>query len=256
MNLFGVQRLLVTKLSLANAIFEESSTALSFDTVRWSLLINVFGANNRLTEDYIRVRSDAQACLISGLVREPGVSEFTQRTILDIQEHTPNLVSFSESIVDQSQWERAADAILQVANVHGKAASLAVEVNLFALIRNFVGNTALPSLVGTEFLDVYPKALDDLWDLDGGFNYLTLGLPRWFPIPSLTKAHIARRNLLQGIGSFQEAIDKVAAGEEPHQPWVEMRDVGHIMRERSSTWRAHGTPSKVKVPFDLSLLWS
>jgi len=251
-----VQHLLATKLSLINVIFEDSSTSLTFDTVRWSLLINVFGANRRLKGDYMRAYSDAQACLINGLWLEPGVSEFARKTMLGVQEHTPNLISFTESIVDQSQWERAADANLQVANVCSRAGSLAVEVNLFSLIRNFMGNVALPSLVGTEFLDVYPKALDDLWDLDGGFNYLTLGLPRWFPIPSLTKAHIARRNLLEGIGSFHGAIDKVAAGEEPHQPWVEVRDVEHIMRERSSAWRAHGTPSKVKGPYDLSLLWA
>lgn len=251
-----MQHLLATKFPLINVIFEDSSTPLTFDIVRWSLLINVFGANKRLKDDYGRACSDAQACLINGLLLEPGVSEFTRKTMLGIQEHTPNLVSFSESIVDQSQWERAADANLQVADVRSIAGPLAVEVNLFSLIRNFVGNVALPSLVGTEFLDVYPRALDDLWDLDGGFNYLTLGLPRWFPIPSLTKAHIARRNLLEGISSFHEAIDKVAAGEEPHQPWVEVRDVGHIMRERSSVWRAHGTPSKLKAPFDLSLLWA
>lgn len=251
-----MQHLLATKLSLINVIFEESSKPLSFDTVRWSLLINVFGANKRLKDDYVRACTDAQACLINGLLLEPGVSEFTRKTILGVQEHTPNLVSFSESIVDQSQWERAADANLRGANVRSRAGSLAVEVNLFSLIRNFVGNIALPSLVGTEFLDIYPKALDDLWDLDGGFSYLTLGLPRWFPIPSLTKAHIARRNLLEGIVSFHGAIDKVAAGQEPHQPWVEVRDVGHIIKERSSVWRAHGTPSTVKAPFDLSLLWA
>ena len=254
--MFGVQHLLTTKFSLMNVIFEEPSTPLTVDNVRWSLLVNVFGANKRLKGDYMRALSDAQACLTSGLLLEPGVSNLVRKTIRGVQEHTPNLVSFSESAVDQSQWERAADANLQVANDRSKPGSLAVEVNLFSLTRNFVGNVALPSLVGTEFLDVYPKALDDLWDLDDGFNYLTLGLPRWFPIPSLTKAHIARRNLLQGLRSFHGAIDNVAADEEPLPPWIEVRDVGHIMRERSLAWRTHRTPSMVKAPSDLSLLWA
>lgn len=204
----------------------------------------------------MRVRNDAQACVMNGFLLDPGVSESTRKIVRGICEHTPNLVSFSESLVDQSQWERAADAELHVAKQPSKAEASVMEVDLFALIRNFVGSVALPSIVGTEFLEVYPKVLDDLCDLDDGFKYLAFGLPRWLPIPPLTKAHIARRNLLKGLNSFQEAIERVAAGEEPHQPWVEVRDIGPVMQERSSTWRAHGTASDVKAPFDLSLLWA
>lgn len=251
-----MQHYLIFNPSLLSTIFEQSSTAFTFDNVRWSLLVNVFGANKDLKEDYTRVSDDAHACLTRRLLLEPAASEIANQTILRIQENAPNLVSFSESIVDQCQWERAANTSLHLAKSSSRENSLSVEVNFFALIRNFVGSVSLPSLVGTEFLDVYPKALDDLWDLDGGFKYLTLGLPRWFPIPSMAKAHIARRNLHQGLASFQEAIDNIAADKAAQQPWIELSDVGAIMKERSSIWRAHGTSSQVKAPFDLGLLWA
>ena len=71
-----------------------------------------------------------------------------------------------------------------------------------------------------------------------GFKYLVLGLPRWLPIPSLTKAHIARRRLLDAISSLQGALDHTAAGNEPNQPWRDLSDVGAILRKRNVIWNA------------------
>lgn len=156
--------------------------------------------------------------------------------IRGIQEHGPNLVSFSDSIVDQNTWERAAAPINLTDSITGDASS--VEVNLFALIRNFVGNVALPSLVGTEFLENHPETLEDIQDLEEGFKYLVLGLPRWLPIPSLTKAHIARRRLLDAIRSLHRALDHIAVGNEPNQPWRDLSDVGAILKGRHAIWNA------------------
>ena len=157
-------------------------------------------------------------------------------TVRGIQEHGPNLVSFSGSIVDQNPWERAATAIVQTGSIAGDASS--VEVSLFALIRTFVGNVVLPSLVGREFLEIYPEVLNDIQDLEGGFKYLVLGLPRWLPIPSLTKAHIARRRLLDAIDSLHEALDQLVAGLDPNMPWRDLSDVGAMLKGRHAIWNA------------------
>lgn len=238
---------------MINAIFNGHNAALSFDSVRLSLLANVFGARTRSEKADLSARSDAQACLLNGLSSGQAASRIIHKTVIAIQEHTPSLVSFSESIVDQSYWERTACPVLRPASSPGPSA---VEVSLFPLIRKFVGHVALPSLMGTEFLEVYPAALDDLWDLDSGFKYLALGLPRWLPVPSLTKAHIARRNLLQAMDSFHRAMNQVSAGDGPHQPWTDLGDVDQIVRARSAVWQAHVTPQVVQGPCDLSLLWA
>ena len=153
-----------------------------------------------------------------------------------IQEQGPNLVSFSDSIVDQNPWERTATPINHTDSLTGDASS--IEINLFALIRTFVGNVALPSVVGREFLENYPDFFKDIQDLEEGFKYLIPGLPRWLPIPSLTKAHIARRRLLDAIRSLHRALDYVAASNEPNQPWRDLDDVGAILKERHAIWTA------------------
>ena len=168
-------------------------------------------------------------------------------TAQGIHEQVPNLVSFSESIVDQNPWERSAYAVLHTS---------AVEVSLFTLIRNFVGHISLPPLFGTEFLEAYPNTLDDLWDLEGGYRWLMFDMPRWLGIPALTRAHIARRRLLDTMRSLEKSMDLVAEDKEPRKPWRDLSDVGIILHKRSRVWRANGTPQEVRGTSNLNLLWA
>ncbi|CAD6572719.1 MAG: Cholesterol 7-alpha-monooxygenase [Alectoria sarmentosa] len=238
--------------SLIRPIFESYSAAISFDSVRWFLLVNVFGANKRHEQEHSRAHGDAHALLHQ---LSPGPSEMLRTTVRGIQEQGPNLVSFSDSIVDQNPWERAATPIIHhhTGRITGDASS--VEVSLFALIRTFVGSLLVPSLVGREFLENYPEALEDIQDLDDGLKYLVLGLPRWLPIPSLSKAHIARRRLLDAIRSLHGSLDQTAAGNEPNQPWRDLSDVGAVLKGRHAIWNAYGTPRDIRASSDLSLLW-
>jgi hypothetical protein len=82
------------------------------------------------------------------LMREPFLSNAMAMTIRHIEEHTPNLVSFAGSVVDQAVWERAAH--LEV--VPGSAPT--VEASLFPLVRNFVGDLASKVLMGRDFMNV------------------------------------------------------------------------------------------------------
>lgn len=166
--------------------------------------------------------------------------------IRGIQGHTPELVSFSTSIVDQNIWERTASPIIHTS---------AVEINLFTLIKNFVGHVSLPSLVGTDFLEAYPTTLDDLWDLDGGFKWLILGVNRLLGIPSLTRAHIARRRLLHALHTFHAALDRVHAGHEPDEPFRQLSDVGRLLETSRWLWRSNSLRD-VDGLYDLSLLWA
>ena len=193
--------------------------------------------------------------MADSLMKPSRSSGFVRQIASMIEERAPNLVSFSESMIDQSAWERPADPRV-VGSSLDRPASLVVEVGLFSLIENFTGHIAMSALAGTEFLEVYPSALDDMWSFDAGSTYLSLGLPRWLGIPSLTRAHIARRKLLMNVKSFQQALDSVTAGAEPEQPWRELADVSDLLLERNAVWRKHGTSLAVRAPSDLSLLWA
>ena len=247
--LFGSKYNILWTPASFNAIFKTPSDAISSVEARWSLLRNVFGAGTKCEKDYLRIHKFARAAVQNGLYSPTATpsSLMMQTTLRGIQEHAPSLVSFSDSVVDQNLWERTA---------YPATRGSAVEISLSTLIRNFIGHVSLPSLVGSEFLEIYPTTLDDLWHLDGGFKWLALGVPRWLGIPALTRAHIGRRRLLDAVRSFHQALDCVEDDDPPNRPWRDPSDAGRILKERRWAYRSRGTPQEVIGPLDLSLLWA
>ena len=165
----------------------------------------------------------------------------------NVQSQAPNLVSFSAGMVDQNLWER----LSHTSTIDDET----VETEFFTLIQRFTAYFALTALLGTDFMVVYPGILEDLADLDKGMKYLMLGMPRWFPIPSLTKASAARRRLDNAIDAFHRALDKAAVGEEPEEPWRDLSDVSDLIKRRSTLYREHSAPPGLKGPLDLHLIW-
>jgi hypothetical protein len=85
---------------------------------------------------------------LHGLMREPFLSNAIAVTVRALEKRTPNLVLFAGSWVDQTMWERAAHAEVVPSSVP------TVEVSLFPLIRNFVGDLACEVLMGRDFMEV------------------------------------------------------------------------------------------------------
>ena len=209
-------------------------------TLQWFSLCRVFGADRKYEQLFLDAQQDLKP---DSTQSQTLLGSMLQNTQL----HLPNLVTFSHGAIDQNIWERSSTAKLVGAG--------AVTVDLFALIRAFVGHMTFPSLLGSEFLDVYPGVFEDLYEFDKSLKYLLVGLPRWFPIQSLAKASIARHRLDNAIDSFHRALDKAAVGEMPGPPWRDLSDVSQVMRTRSAVWRKHNLPPAVRGPLDLQLLW-
>ena len=172
------------------------------------------------------------------------------------QEEAPGLVSSSQSIVDQNPWERSANPEIAHGDTRLKGKPQAVEADMFALVRNFVGYVTTSSLAGTNFQEVQPHFLENLWSLEIKWRYMLLGLPRWLPIPGLPKAYIARRELYHNISSFHRAMNNYAAGEALESGWSDLEDASALLKSRNAVWTAHRTPANVKASADLSLLWA
>ena len=195
----------ITNRALLEQLNQKPEGVLDAASAEWSFLCTVFGADPRYKHAFLEFRKELR---ISSTSDPTLLCDLARR--IDLQ--VPHLISFSEGVVDQTLWERAGNAEF----IHNEA----VDVDLHSLTRAFVGHSTLPSLLGSEFLDVYPGILDDLRDLDDSLKYLLLGLPRWFPLPSLAKANIARHRLDNAIDSFHEALDKSANGDEVVLPWL------------------------------------
>lgn len=248
LRILGRSWTVVTHGALLQQINRQPNDTLESKSAQWWLLCRVFGAAKEFKQAFLDAKQDLHESLSLSDPHQPELPTLLRAIIQRIQSQVPNLVSFSEGLVDQNPWERSGRAEL----VQNEVA----EVELFALIRAAVGHTTLPSLLGTEFLDVYPGVFDDLRDLDDSLKYLLLGLPRWFPIPSLVRANVARRRLDNAIDSFHKALDKAAIGSKLDPPWYDMSDVSQEMKARCTIWRKHDLPPAVKGPLDLQMLWA
>lgn len=230
--------------SLAKAVFQQPEDVVDSAPVTWSLLCRAFGANRKQQPKFLDINKSLQASCSQSTLQEA----LSKTTTLLIQSQTPNLISFASGMIDQNLSERPSHTRIVDAQT--------VESNLFSLIENFAGYAALTALLGTDFIAVYPSILEDLKDLDTGMPYLMLGIPRWFPIPAVAKASTARRRLDSNIDSFHRASDKVAAGEQPEEPWRDLSDVSAIIQARNAVYRQHHLPPALKGPLDLHFISS
>lgn len=163
------------------------------------------------------------------LMREPSLSTSVGGTIRNLESIIPTMISFLDSPIDQQPWERAASASL--------APPTSVEVDLFALIRDVLGRASIPGIFGSALLDNSPYLLHDMYELDKGMMPLICGLPIWTPWPKVTRAHIARRRVLEAMTKFQVELDARQKGETGDPRWGDMDDVGAFILRRNELYR-------------------
>ena len=126
-----------------------------------------------------------------------------------------------------------------------------------SLLRDFVAFTATPSLIGTDFVSNSPDFFSDLWAMNRGFLYLSTGLPRWFPFPPLTSAHLARRRMLSTISRFEAAMENELGGHDAGSEWHSLLDdVSPLVAARAAIYRKHGLSIPARSSLTASLLWA
>ena len=227
---------------------------LDHESAYWQFLARIFGAKRR---DKAIFRSIYQVYLDgTRLLNQPEPSSPTHGFVRAIQRQAPELVSFNEGIVDQHPWERAAGISIQPTNIDKDQRPAPVETDFFVLVRNLVGYLTSASLIGEDFAEEYREAIDGLWDIDEGWKYFALGLPRSIPLSSLLQAYVARWTLQRRLQSLyvgfknSTGIDLDAKGS-----WDRYDDLTDFFKKRLATWSAHEIPIDVRVSEDISMLW-
>ncbi|BCR83876.1 cytochrome P450 [Aspergillus chevalieri] len=188
---------------------------------------------------------------VSHFLQEPFITEATNAFIRRIQRETPNLVTFSWSMVDQVPWERASEVTVE--NIDGRNVC---EADLFALVRNFSAHITTAGFFGQALLEDFPNLFDDLWVLDGQFPTLSRGAPHWLPIPGLPAAYKARSRLLQALATFQEAFIAWDDGRDPGVKFRDLDDVAEPIKQRARTMHKMGFSSMASASAHLSMLWA
>jgi hypothetical protein len=252
-NLGGLTHNLAHTPSLVKGVFAQNSTV-DHEDLKLYLLNRFFGMPRSFNNKMSEMSKDLNIILHRNLMREPGLGKILARTIAAFEEYIPNLVSFTTSTAGRSAWEWAGNVNVIRGLKENSQPDLAAEADLFALLRNFMGHLATPSLMGRDFVENYPEALRDLWDLDDGFWYLLGGFPQWLPIPRLRRAVRARNRLLQRITDFHVAMDIAEEGGDPGPEWRDFSDISDVVRERYRFWRANKVPPHLRA--DFALMWA
>ncbi|GAB7362374.1 hypothetical protein MBLNU230_g2699t1 [Neophaeotheca triangularis] len=233
------------------ALLNSKDSNVSFYGVARKIMCDVFGFPRSELDKYDAAYEEIAACY-RHLQGEPGLGNMVKITAAQIKTNVQNFVSFSPSLVDQTYWERVSNINVTKNN----AGQDVVEASFLPLVRDFCSHSANPSLVGTNFLTNYPDFFDDIWTFDRGFLLLAAGLPRWLPIPILTRAHIARKRLLDRLTTFHSALEAQANGSDPGPDWRDLDDIGDLVRARIPIYRKHNWSLRARASTELALLWA
>lgn len=210
----------------------------------------MFAARRQSKDIYVPLFKAIHRCNEEWLLSRTGLAKIVDATTRGIEQNVAQLISRTFSPIDAQPWERAA-----VPTLVRDSKVTAAEVSMFRLIRDFVAITATPSIFGTSLIE-QEGLLEDLWTFDSGSHLLAMGLPRWLPMPSLSRAYAARDRLLRHLTRYSVAMDQFASGDEPSGEWGDMSDVGELMQCRMKVMREAGMSPKSRAPFDLAYLWA
>ncbi|THW10696.1 cytochrome P450 [Aureobasidium pullulans] len=238
---------------MGSTLMNQKHSIANMDSVGKHVMTAVFGfpKSKASMERYDASLTGLNTCY-KHLTSEPYLGEMVQSTIDVTKRNIANLVTFSESTVDQVAWERTSNA----ETITKPQGEQVVEISMMPLIRDFIAASANPSLIGSDFVNNNPDFFQDLWDMDRGFKWLATGLPAWLPIPQVWKAKIARSRAFNAVRNFDEVMEKAANGEDPGQDWQDLDNVGPVLTQRLKLYRQLNFNMDERAALDLCLLWA
>jgi len=250
-NLVGTTHNIIYKPGLSSVFMNLKTDIADAEHVSKQIMLSNFGFPKAETNKYDNALHDTLACY-KHLMSNPGLSDMVTKTINAVSANINNLVSFSKSAIDQPLWERSGSTRL-VKNQNGEEV---VEASLLPLLKDFIAFTANGALVGSDFMHNYSGYWQELWTMDKAFMYLATGLPRWFPLPVLTRGHIALRNMMRAMTSLEVALQKQENGEDPGSDWANLEDVSAVVKNRQDIYRRYGFSMKARASFEVALVWA
>jgi hypothetical protein len=251
MNLGGQIFNIVWSPAYTTALFNQKPEIADSESIGNRFLNVTFGFPESEWEKWEAARLELWDCY-RHLTTEPSLGQLASQTAGRLREHIKDFVSGNESPVDIMPWEKASRATAFT----GKNGETVVEAKLLELVRDFVAYTTLPSFLGTDFLANFPTFVDELWTEDNGFLLLATGLPRWIPIPALTRAQIARKKILDMLMTFHENMEKFWNGEDVEAKWQGLNDVGPLVKARMEVYRKYKFTMRARASIEHSLAWA
>lgn len=209
---------------------------------------NVFG--DRTMVRSLRSNRNEEINDVSAIIsKDSFISDTSVAITRLLQRNAPNLVTFSRSPVDQAPWER--DSFVSLSEQDQSIC----EVNLFAMVRDFVGHNITTLLLGEAFVESFPGVLQLLWSLDANFVSLFAGFKRWTPTPGISAGHAARYRLTHIMSVFYRAFNAWDDGIDPGIELRDLDDVSELFKEQMRNFKKLDLSPKASAAGTLSLHW-
>ncbi|TAQ90439.1 hypothetical protein B7494_g1277 [Chlorociboria aeruginascens] len=219
---------------------QQRESTLEFQSIAWKFFDFPKMSKNKLFKAW-----EEMIALNNGLMKEPHLGELLQRTVRNLEQNIPRMISFMDGEIDLEPWERWAYASFISSNE--------TEVNLMSLMRDMMGLASVPALFGRALLDNHPDILLDIYDLDKGMMYFLMGLPRWTPWFPVTRAHLARARISRTLNAYHTALDATVEGRPVELAWGDLEDVNDLIWKRRAMFKDNGFAIEGG---DIELLWA
>lgn len=212
--------------SLVQGVYSKRSEFFSLEDMQRYVTVNVFGIPKWAWKQFAPLIPALSVPLLNHILREPSATTLIDITVKNLEEQTANFVSFMPGYIDQPFWERSSNAKL----TEKKDGRQAMEVSLLPILRDFLAVQAMPAVFGTDLLRNYPDILTDVWTFDNAFMIFMTALPRWIPIPKLSKAYAARSRLHSAFKNMHAAMEDDIAGRPVPSSWSNIDDISECIK--------------------------
>ncbi|KAK2865290.1 hypothetical protein FQN49_003720 [Arthroderma sp. PD_2] len=249
---WGRRHVVLTTPSMIEGLFKQRQSTSVEPCINY-LMDNGFGSSKTMRKPGREGTCHGESAeWVKLLAEEPHLGDLSSLLAKEVERATPNLVSFTSSVVDQYPWERISGVTLR----DEEDGERVCVTNLYSLIGGFVGSISINLLMGKSLLDVYPNILPDLSIFNSKFNAMLLGIQRWIPFPGLVSAYLARRRLLVCLTVHNVVFSQLEIGQEPEILWRDLDDVSEAVQARMRSRIKQDYSPQYAASEDLSLLWA
>ncbi len=161
-----------------------------------------------------------------------------KKTVQNLEESIPNMVTFINTDIDRQLWERFAKPKF-ISNSE-------IEVDLFSLVSDLLGSASVTAVFGPTLLEKYPNIMHDLLAMDSEMPFFLMGLPVITPYPGFMNANQARHHVLLALDDFQRALDGTVDGKPVDFSWGDMDNVSGFIAKRHAFFKGKENSTVMK----------
>ena len=244
---------------LALAVFRRPDHVINNHDGKYMLSVRVFGLQPGDRQMFDNKNTALFNAVTKNLTGEAGVKVAMARATDILGREVPSLVDVDDPTANldhQQQEERLPWLRNAAPSMRQSSGSKSIEVDFFALIRDFTTHVSIASLAGADFLRTNPAFIHDLFTFDHGFPLLALNVPRWLPIPLLRKVLAARERMHAATYALHRRMEAVLDGTANAETRRRCDGVSGLFWDRQAIFREGAYPRADRAALDFSMFWA